>query len=194
LVRLPLKRGRRECRALDAPASRVCNGSDRTHTRQSGRTGFTRHSPRNGLRLIRTLPGDRACLTPSSAEFFSADLTPTTEASGPHDFAVRIRRPRLKAPSASTASRPALVTIAKRPSSGTGRRMYKTDLGRPASIVSENRNFFTGLPPAGKSLCIGSTSRPSAGNDAISRGWRLLKKSFRLKINPLADSGAGGLP
>src|SRR6202030_3454523 len=37
-----------------------------------------------------------------------ADLTPATEASGPHDFAVRIRRPRLKAPSASTASRPAL--------------------------------------------------------------------------------------
>jgi hypothetical protein len=33
LVRLPLERGRRECRAPDAPDSRVCNGSGRTHTR-----------------------------------------------------------------------------------------------------------------------------------------------------------------
>ena len=27
------KQGRRECRAPDAPASRACNDSDRTHTR-----------------------------------------------------------------------------------------------------------------------------------------------------------------
>src|SRR5216683_2237699 len=49
--------------------------------------------------LLRALPGDRACLTPSPSGFGTSapgradrppkDLTPTTEASGPHDFTVR---------------------------------------------------------------------------------------------------------
>jgi len=40
------------------------------------------------------------------------------EASGPHDFAVRIKRCSTATLSASTASRPAFVTIASRPSVG----------------------------------------------------------------------------
>src|SRR6202049_4908666 len=64
------------------------------------------------------------------------ELDTSVGVSGPHDFAVRVRRPRLKAPSAAAASRPALVTIAKRPSSGTGRRTDTTDLGGPASDIS----------------------------------------------------------
>ena len=40
--------------------------------------------------LFRALPGDRAFLTPSPANRKSTSLTPTTEASGPHGFAVRI--------------------------------------------------------------------------------------------------------
>src|SRR5664280_3241786 len=62
--------GRRECRAPDAPDSRVCNVIGRTHTRWSGHTGITRHSPRNGFNgLLRTLPGDRAFLSPSSSGY-----------------------------------------------------------------------------------------------------------------------------
>jgi hypothetical protein len=49
-------------------------------------------------------------------------------ASGPHDFAVRKRAPSSEAPPASTASRPASVTIAIRPSRGTRRWGYKSDL------------------------------------------------------------------
>src|SRR5258708_29339539 len=63
-------RGRRECRAPDAPDSRVCRGSGRKHTRSSGHTGITRHSLRNGFNgVCRALPGDRACLSPSSNEY-----------------------------------------------------------------------------------------------------------------------------
>jgi hypothetical protein len=40
--------------------------------------------------LLRALPGDPACLTPSPMDN-SIDLTPATEASGPHDLAVRFR-------------------------------------------------------------------------------------------------------
>src|SRR5580693_6605128 len=63
----PKDRGRRECRALGAPAaSRVVKNTRVSH---HGHTGNTRHSPRNGFNgLLRALPGDRACLSPSPAE------------------------------------------------------------------------------------------------------------------------------
>jgi hypothetical protein len=117
---VPLKRGRRECRALDAPDSRVCNGSGRTHTRCQ----VTPESP--GIPhamvygLFRVLPGARALWSPSPVE-----LLPRTWRQRRGVRTTRLRRPHQmpssEAPSASTASRPALVTIAKRPSSGTGR-------------------------------------------------------------------------
>jgi hypothetical protein len=46
---------------------------------------------------------------------FIANLNASVEASEPHDFAVRKPAPSSEAPPASTASRPALVTIAIRP-------------------------------------------------------------------------------
>jgi hypothetical protein len=66
--------------------------------------------------LFRALPGDRAFLSPSPAGISSHRLDASVETSGPHDFAVRLTRRSSKALSASTASRPAFVTIAKRPS------------------------------------------------------------------------------
>jgi hypothetical protein len=56
------------------------------------------------LRLIRTLPGDRAFLPPSLAENDFHQLDASVEASGPHDFTVRACA-FVKAPPASTASR-----------------------------------------------------------------------------------------
>jgi hypothetical protein len=54
--------------------------------------------------------------TVASEKFSSRELDTSTEVSGPHAFAVR--KPVLSsvAQPASTASRPAFVTIAKRPS------------------------------------------------------------------------------
>src|ERR1700709_40711 len=61
-----------------------------------------------------------------SEKFSSRQLDASTEASGPHDFAVRFRYRSSKIPPASPASHPASVTIAYRPSCGTGRRwVYK---------------------------------------------------------------------
>src|SRR3954451_4623853 len=66
--------------------------------------------------LLRALPGDQACLTPSPA-LFLADLTPASgrqnDTTWPYASA-----PSSKAPTASTASLPAFVTFAKRPSVG----------------------------------------------------------------------------
>ena len=61
------------------------------------------------------------------------ELDASVEASGPHDFAVRKACTFVKAPLASTASRPASVTIAIRPSVGRDGEIYTTDLGRAKS-------------------------------------------------------------
>ena len=61
-----------------------------TRVSHHGHTGNTRHSPRNGFNgFLRDLPGDRALLSPSSAEN-PANLNASVGASGPHDFAVRL--------------------------------------------------------------------------------------------------------
>jgi hypothetical protein len=115
-------------------------------TRVNEYTGITRRSRTQWFYdLLRALPGDRACLTPSSADMAclkpgrarhaSANLTPTTEASGPHDFAVRsniVRQRALVRPALHHVSRltlprpphpiPRFVTIAIRPCCGTGWR------------------------------------------------------------------------
>jgi hypothetical protein len=77
--------------------------------------------------LLRALPGDRALLTPSLADY-STSLTPTAEASGPHDLTVRLWCLPSSAPSASIASCPASVTIASRPSEwGQDKNGYTRD-------------------------------------------------------------------
>jgi hypothetical protein len=102
-----LIRGRRECRMRAAPAvscAKLCKERTRAYRFSGGTPTF----PAQWLYgLYRALPGDRACLTPSPREYGFVrpvglakpprDLTPTTEASGPHDFAVRSARLRQKA-------------------------------------------------------------------------------------------------
>ena len=58
-------------------------------TRVNEYTGITRRSRTQWFYgFLRALPGDRACLPPSSADN-SAKLDASVGASGPHDFAVR---------------------------------------------------------------------------------------------------------
>ena len=113
--------GRRECRAPDAPDSRVCNGSCEMRTRVSQVTPeIARHSPRNGLRLIARSPRRPAFLPPSLLRsLLPRNLMP---ASGHQDHtpSPSASVPFVKGTSASTASRPAFVTIAKRPSEWDG--------------------------------------------------------------------------
>jgi hypothetical protein len=66
---LPPQRGRGECRVPNAPAVSCAPGSGRTHTSNNEYTGIARHSRTQWFYgLFRALPGDRACLSPSSAE------------------------------------------------------------------------------------------------------------------------------
>jgi hypothetical protein len=87
-------------RAQGMPGARCARSRvwcvESTRVSHHGHAGITRHSPRNGFNgFLRALPGDRACLPPSSSGVTSAGLDAGVEASGPHDFAVRKQRPRL---------------------------------------------------------------------------------------------------
>ena len=103
------------------PRSRVqmCN---KKRTRAYRFSGGIRLSLRNGLRLIRALPGDPDLLVTVAGAIASADLTPTLRLSGPHDFAVRFRRPRQERHPRPPHPRPALVTLRNAPLGGTGWR------------------------------------------------------------------------
>jgi hypothetical protein len=82
-----------------------------------GHAGNTRHSPRNGFNgFLRALPGDRAFLPPSSAKISFRELDASVGASGPHDFAVHLKRHSSKAPRRPPHPAPRFVTIASRPS------------------------------------------------------------------------------
>src|SRR5258705_11060976 len=85
--------------------------------------------------LLRALPGDQACLTPSPA-LLIADLTPASgrqnDTTWPYASALFVN-----CAAASTASRPAFVTIAIRPSGGTGSNRYSADFTPPSSEISE---------------------------------------------------------
>jgi hypothetical protein len=70
-------------------------GQERTHVSQVVPEN-TRHSPRNGLRLMACSP--RRSLFPPSPVDLSTDLTPASGASGPHVFAVRLGRLRQRHP------------------------------------------------------------------------------------------------
>src|SRR6195256_3600188 len=120
---------------------------------------------RNGFNgFLRALPGDRALLPPSSADMWLVrarlgrlafrELDASVGASGPHDFAVRsnisrplavdhsqaFRQPALQSrraqnAAASTASRPASVTIAIRPSVGRDGESSRIDLGQMGTEI-----------------------------------------------------------
>ena len=141
-------RGRGERRAPLAPAASCALCIGRKHTSNNEYPGITRRSRTQWFYgLLRALPGDRALLPPSSNGLRSCprpvgptnlrELDTSIGVSEPHDFTVRsnivrqhaadcsqaVRRPALPPrvtpdAAASTASRPAFLTIANRPSVG----------------------------------------------------------------------------
>src|ERR1700693_1807366 len=95
------------------PQPRVRNKKAHEH-RHHGHTGNHPAFPAQWFYgLLRALPGDQACLTPSPARLL-ADLTPAlgrlTDTTSPYPSA-----PFLKGPPAPPATRPALMTLRNSP-------------------------------------------------------------------------------
>src|ERR1700688_112687 len=110
-------RGRRESREPVAPAA--SRAKCRKHTSSSPQVHRdTRPSLRNGFNgFLRALPGDRALLPPSLARIAPRNLTPTSGRQD-HTTSPSASVPFVSDTAPSTASRPASVTIAIRPSEG----------------------------------------------------------------------------
>ena len=126
--------------------------------------------------LLRALPGDQACLTPSPA-LLIADLTPAlgrqNDTTWPY-AAVRSS----SALTASTASRPAFVTIAKRPSEGRDRIAIVLILPRRQAKFLKIRNWwaFHRLGEARRELFLRSGPdkvEPRGRSDLLGRAIRL---------------------
>ena len=111
-------------RAQGMPGARcarslACKTESSTHASRHGHTGNTRHSPRNGLRLISRSPRGPGSFAPVTCGIASTDLTP---ASGCQDHTTL--------PSASSAfvgsalsvhrTPPRVDDVAQRPSFGSG--------------------------------------------------------------------------
>ena len=94
-------------------------------------------------------------------------------ASGPHDFAVRKSAPSSLAPPASTASRPASVTIASRPSGGRDGEGYRFDLGKARSgiFLQEGLDRKSVICPSGGSAegLLTATQRSQAVINPLKR-------------------------
>src|SRR5665647_1252431 len=114
-------RGRREHRVRAAPAVSCANVHKNTHTsiqvqrRQSGIPCAM------GYGLYRTLPGVPGLIA-TVARAPWRELDASVGASGPYDFAVRIRRSRLQHHQRPPLPVPTFVTIASAPLGGTGWR------------------------------------------------------------------------
>ena len=113
----PPQGGRGECRVPSAPAASVCEVvvqhaheySQRSHRKSPGipaRNGF------NGF--LRDLPGDRLSCH-RRLQRLDCKLDASVEASGPHDFSVRIRRARLQHHPRPPHPVPTFVTMANAP-------------------------------------------------------------------------------
>jgi hypothetical protein len=120
-----LKRGRGECRAPGAPAASCAKRVGRNAHEYSQRVHRNHPAFPHAmvLRLTSSSPRRSGFLASVAPEkLASQELDASVETSGPHDLAVRNAAPSSEAPLASTASRPASVTIAIRPLCGTRRQ------------------------------------------------------------------------
>src|SRR3954467_12277831 len=126
--------GRGECRAPTHPQPRMQSKKayELVTTGKAGVPGIPARDGFNGF--LRDLPGDRLCC---HRRFACAKLDASVEASGPHDFAVRVQhRSSAVLTIASIASRPASVTIASAP-----RWDETAQLGK-CFASGEKRNIF----------------------------------------------------
>jgi hypothetical protein len=129
----PPIRGRRECRALDAPAAWRAEKTAAPAVTVTTSTPESPGIPRAMVySLLRALPGDQDLVDTVTSGITPAGLTPTSRRQD-HTTWPSASALFVKSASASTASCPAFVTLRNAPLSGTGWRGYKSDLGTASS-------------------------------------------------------------
>ena len=117
------------------PQSRMQNKKayERSH---HGHTGFTRHSPRNGFTAYSALFPVIGLVVTVIGGILPANLTPASRRQN-HTTSPSASVLFVRSTSASIASRPAFVTIANRPSSGTRPNRSIAVSIQASSVISE---------------------------------------------------------
>src|SRR5438270_13137509 len=110
-------RARSSTERLQSQTEQRADGVKAVSRRRRGRVAPALSPADHWSTSAQLLPGDRAFLSPSSAETSSANLTPASRRQD-HTTSPSALAPFVSAAFASTASRPAFVTIASRPSVG----------------------------------------------------------------------------
>jgi hypothetical protein len=114
----PLIGGCRESRARAAPAVSCANWTSKNaheHTGPAEASGFPCAVVSTGLYVLSPVTGFATVARAPEHE-----LDTSVGVSGPHDFAVRLRRPRQERRPRPPLPRPALVTLRNAPPDGTG--------------------------------------------------------------------------
>jgi hypothetical protein len=145
-----LRRGRREGRALAAPAAPCAMNLVVAHTVLTGTAETARPSPRNGFTAYTYSPRGTPLLPPLPRQHRPAGIDARVAAPGPHDFAVRSRLTssggpipfgnRAVAPEPATAiasQTQRIVTIRETPLSGPGTATPLPQIG-----ITGKRNIF----------------------------------------------------
>src|ERR1700737_2440196 len=127
----------------------------------TGSAEAIRPSLHGGLRLTSRSPRRPGSFATVASGNSSANLTPASGCQD-HTTSPSASVPFVNGTSTSTASHPAFVTIAIRPSSGTRQWAYTTDLGRTASVISE-------IPKLGAVARMEPTGRRKAPPDGAIR-------------------------
>ena len=120
-------RGRRECRALDAPAAshaKIKEAYEHSHHGHTGTPGI----PHAMVLTVSFVLSPVIGLLPPSSRVLDAKLDASVEASGPHDFAVRISAVRQQHISVHRIP-PRACDDRETPPCGAGREGYRFDLG-----------------------------------------------------------------
>src|SRR3954471_24012957 len=110
------REGRGECRVPTHPQPRMQSKKayELVTTGKPDEPGIPARDGFNGF--LRDLPGDRACLSPSLC--FCTKLDASVEASGPHDFAVRVQHRSSAVPNSVHRIPPRVRDDRERPSVG----------------------------------------------------------------------------
>src|SRR5882757_5226340 len=122
----------------------VCNVHKKCAHEHTGPAGASRPSLRNGFTAYNALPGERAFLPPSPlGSLLLKNLTPASRCQD-HTSSPSASAPFVKGTSAATASHPALVTIAKRPSYRDGTKSIYHRFGPDVKSNSEKQKCIGG--------------------------------------------------
>jgi hypothetical protein len=172
--------GNAGCRCTRSRAWCVVNTRVSHHESTGTKPGIP---ARNGFNGFLRAPRRSGFLVTVACDAATRKLDASVEASGPHDFSVHARRCSSVAPPASTASRPASVTIASRPCLGRdGGHIQLIWVGR--SVISEIQKLraVARMKPTGR--------REAPPDGAIRDSTRAAKIPEFASLRPGYDAGA----